>query len=164
MNANGFFLQYDFSSWNKNKGKTLNYIHTNVITIYNHSNGHGFTILRTLCLMSFLCRIRPVLLSSWFPHGSLASSAVADQLLILFPTGWARPPFRPPPHGDPISLRVHTLTHPSVCYRNTLSITMASACTELGTVKDNVFSGTVLAFSIIPWIIVGIFLLFRIFT
>jgi hypothetical protein len=58
----------------------------------------------------------PILLSSWLPHGSLASSTVADQLLILFPTGWARPPLRPPPHGDPISLRVHAHAHLSVCY------------------------------------------------
>jgi hypothetical protein len=35
----------------------------------------------------------------------------------LFPTGRARPPpFHPSPHGDPISLRVHAPTHPSVCY------------------------------------------------
>ncbi len=85
-------------------------------TIYKRSNGRYFTMLRTLCMMSSWCRIGPVLLSSWFPHGSLASSTVVDQLLILFPTGWARPPPYPPPHSDPISLRVHALTHPSVCY------------------------------------------------
>ncbi len=45
--------------------------------------------------MSSWCRIGPALLSSWFPHGSLVSSAVADQLLILFPTWWARPPLAP---------------------------------------------------------------------
>ncbi len=61
--------------------------------------------------------IGPVLLSSLFPHGSLTSSAVADQLLILSPTGWARPRLRPSPHSEPISLRVHAPTHLSVCYK-----------------------------------------------
>jgi hypothetical protein len=41
---------------------------------------------------------------------------VADQLLILFLNWWARPPHHPPPRADPISLRVHVLTHSSVRY------------------------------------------------
>jgi hypothetical protein len=40
---------------------------------------------------------------------------------MLFPTGWARRPLRPPPHSDPISLRVHALPHLSVCYRHFLT-------------------------------------------
>ncbi len=81
-----------------------------------------FTTSHTLCMMSSWCRIEPVCLSSWLPHGCLVSSTVADQLLILLPTGRARPPLRPPTHGDSISLRVHALPHSPVQYI-TLSIT-----------------------------------------
>jgi hypothetical protein len=53
---------------------------------------------------------RTRLLSSWLPHGSLVSSTVADQLLIL-------PPI-PLPWLDPISLRVHAFTRSLVGYIN----------------------------------------------
>ncbi len=87
-----------------------------IATIYIQNNSYWFTILHTLCLMVSWCCVIPVLLSSWFPHGSLVSSAVADQLLILLLARWARPPLFPPSRADPISLRVHALTHPSVRY------------------------------------------------
>ncbi len=75
-----------------------------------------YTILHTLCMMKSWCRIEPVWLSSWLPHGRLATPAAADWLLILLPTGWARSLLRPLTHGDPISLRVHALFLPPVCY------------------------------------------------
>jgi hypothetical protein len=116
MNANGFLLPYDLFSWN-NQGKTSDYIHTIVVTIYKQNNGRYFTILRTLCVMGSCCRIGPVLLSSWFPHGSTVSSTVADQLLILFLAGWARPPLRPPSQGDPLpSGSMHSPIPPSATF------------------------------------------------
>jgi hypothetical protein len=90
-----FYYHMIYSPEINNLSKILGYIHTFVITIYNRAIGHYFTILRTLCMMSSWRRIGPVFLYSLFPRGSLASSTTADQLLILFPTGWARPP--PPP-------------------------------------------------------------------
>ncbi len=75
----------------------------------------------TLCMMGYRCRIEPVWSSSRFPHWLLVSSTVANQLLILLPTGRARSPLRLPKHGDPISLRVHALPHPPVRYRSALS-------------------------------------------
>ncbi len=80
-----------------NQSYTLDYIYTFVITIcIQQSNEHHFTILRMLCMMSSWCCIGPVLLSSLLPYGSLASSTAADHLLILFPTGRARPPASAP--------------------------------------------------------------------
>jgi hypothetical protein len=67
----------------------------------------------------FLCHVGGlVLLSSWFPHGSLVSSTIADQLLILPLTRWARPPSCPLPRVDHISLRVHAFTRSPVRYRS----------------------------------------------
>ncbi len=53
---------------------------------------------------------------------SLVSSTVADRLLILFLTRWARASLCPPPQADPISLRVHALTHPSVRYNRLIGL------------------------------------------
>jgi hypothetical protein len=77
-----------------------------------------YTTLHTLCMMRSWCCIESVWLSSWLPYGRLVTSAAADWLLILLPTGWARSPLRLPTHGDPISLRVHALLLPRVRYSN----------------------------------------------
>ncbi len=99
--------------------QTIKVRHSHIFYYYRQqSNAHHSTILRTLCMMSSWCRIEPIWLSSRVPHGHLVSSAVADQLLILLPTGWARSPLCTPAHNDPNSLRVCALPHPPVRYNN----------------------------------------------
>ncbi len=66
--------------------------------------------------MGSWCRIEPIWMTSWCPHGHLVTSAVEDQLLILLFAGWARSPLRPPTHNDPISLKVQAFHHLPVCY------------------------------------------------
>ncbi len=108
-----FYYHIIYSPETNNQGKTSDYIYIRYI---QQDNGCYFMTLHTLCMMSYWCHIGPILLSYWFPHGRLASSTVADQLLILFSTGWVGPPLCPSPHGDPCSLRVHAHAHLSIYY------------------------------------------------
>jgi hypothetical protein len=125
INANGFLLHMIYSPEPNNQGKILDYIDTFVIII-QQSKDHYFTVLHNLCMMGSWCRTESVWLSSWFPHGRLVSSAAADQLLILLPTGRARSPLRLFTHGDPIYLRVHALLIPPVCYNKEIQVLKTS--------------------------------------
>ncbi len=112
-----------------------------IATIYIQNNSYWFTILHTLCVMGSWCRVGPILLSSWFSHGSLVSSTVADQLLILLLARWPRPPLCPPSRADPISLRVHALTHPSVHYSYNFLHVHCTGCKKKVFIKEYIYAG-----------------------
>ncbi len=110
-----FYYHMIYSPETNNQGKTSGYVY---IYYIQWNKACCFTMLHTLCMMSSWCCIGPIWLSSWFPHGCFASSTVADQLLVLFPTGWAGPPLHPLPLVTPFpSGPMHSPIYPSATIR-----------------------------------------------
>ncbi len=67
--------------------------------------------------MSHQTRLAVLLVPPW--ESRLLRYCRSTAYLVPHRVGQA--PLPPPPHGDPISLRVHALTHPSVCYTRDLT-------------------------------------------
>ncbi len=111
-----FYYHMIYSPETNNQVKTSSSIHT-IVVYYIQAEWwsplHNITYsVRDEFLMSHRTRLAVLLVPPW--ESRLLHCCRSTAYLVPH---WARPLPRPPLHGDPISLRVHVLTHPSICYK-----------------------------------------------
>jgi hypothetical protein len=121
-----FYYHMIYSPETNNQGKTSDYIY---IYYIQRSKGCCFTTLHTLCICVLDVASDPSCCSPGSHMDISPLPLLQINCLSCSLTRRTVPPLRPPPHSDPISIRVHALPHLSVCYINLLT-TRTESCSD----------------------------------